>query len=208
MIGGEAGQGLVTLSQILTKAMVRAGYQIVVTQSYQSRIRGGHNTYMLRVGPEKILAPREGIDVLVALNRETVDTHSTEMNPGGIVVLDSALGLSEASYVAVPFKSLTSDKHWNATAIGVLSELLGLDEAIVTSAVSDFFSRHATDSLDENLNSASAGREWVRKNLSVFLGLTKPERNVRRLMMNGNEAIALGALSAGIVPRANKSWWW
>lgn len=198
MIGGEAGQGLVTLSQILTKAIVRAGYQIVVTQSYQSRIRGGHNTYMLRVGPEEILAPREGIDVLLALNRETVDIHSKEMKPGGIVVLDSALGFMEASYVAVPFKSLTSDKHWNATAIGALSELLGLDEAIVTSAASDFFSSHAADSLDENLNSVSAGREWVRKNSSVFSGLTKPETNGRHLMMNGNEAIALGALSAGM----------
>ena len=45
VIGGEAGQGLVTLGQILTKTLVREGYSIVVTQSYQSRIRGGHNTY-------------------------------------------------------------------------------------------------------------------------------------------------------------------
>ena len=45
LIGGEAGQGLVTVGQLLAKSLVRRGYFIVVTQSYQSRIRGGHNTF-------------------------------------------------------------------------------------------------------------------------------------------------------------------
>ena len=198
MIGGEAGQGLVTLSQILTKAIVRTGYHIVVTQSYQSRIRGGHNTYMLRVGAEEIFAPREGIDVLVALNRETVDVHSTELNLNGIVVLDSALGMTEKSHVSVPFRTLTSDRYWNATAVGVISEILCLDETIVTSAAKDFFSRHAAESLDANISSLLAGRKWAGENPAGFPALPKPEKNEPRLMINGNEAIALGALSAGM----------
>jgi 2-oxoglutarate/2-oxoacid ferredoxin oxidoreductase subunit alpha len=48
MIGGEAGQGLVTVGEILAKSLVRAGYYILVTQSYMSRIRGGHNTFAIR----------------------------------------------------------------------------------------------------------------------------------------------------------------
>lgn len=198
MIGGEAGQGLVTLSQILTKAIVRTGYHIVVTQSYQSRIRGGHNTYMLRVATEKIFAPREGIDVLVALNRETVDIHSAELNPNGIVVLDSALGAPQKSQVAVPFRTLTSDRHWNATAVGVISEILSLDEAIVTSAARDFFSKHAAESMDANIKSLIAGRKWVQENPTGFSTSLKPQQDKPRLMINGNEAIALGALSAGM----------
>ena len=50
LIGGEAGQGLVTIGQILTKCLVRTGYHVVVSQDYMSRIRGGHNTYAIRVG--------------------------------------------------------------------------------------------------------------------------------------------------------------
>jgi 2-oxoglutarate ferredoxin oxidoreductase subunit alpha len=49
LIGGEAGQGLVTVGQLLTKSLVRSGYHVVVTQDYQSRIRGGHNTFAVRV---------------------------------------------------------------------------------------------------------------------------------------------------------------
>jgi len=42
LIGGEAGQGLVTVGQLLTQALVRAGWRVCVTQGYQSRVRGGH----------------------------------------------------------------------------------------------------------------------------------------------------------------------
>lgn len=198
MIGGEAGQGLVTLSQILTRAIVRAGYHIIVAQSYHSRIRGGHNTYALRVSSEKIQAPREGIDVLVALNRETVDLHSKELQSDGVVILDVALGLDDASHVPVPFKALASDKYWNVVALGVVSEILGLEENIVTTAANDFFSLHASGSADDSLKSLSAGLDWVRRNASGLGKLAKPERRNSRMMINGNEAIALGALSAGM----------
>ena len=75
LVGGEAGQGLATVGAILTKALVRAGYRVVVTQSYQSRIRGGHNTFAVRASAGEVVAPREAVDVLVALNEETVELH-------------------------------------------------------------------------------------------------------------------------------------
>ena len=49
LIGGEAGQGLVTIGQLLSKALVRAGYEVFVSQSYHSRIRGGHNNFAIRL---------------------------------------------------------------------------------------------------------------------------------------------------------------
>ena len=60
------------MGMVLAKSLVRAGFHIVVTQSYMSRVRGGHNTYTIRVSPDPIAAPREGVDLLVALNQETL----------------------------------------------------------------------------------------------------------------------------------------
>ena len=68
VIGGEAGQGLVTVGGLLSRILVGEGYRIVVTQGYQSRIRGGHNTFEVRVSPDDIEAPAEEIDVLVNPN--------------------------------------------------------------------------------------------------------------------------------------------
>lgn len=198
LIGGEAGQGLVTLSQILTRAIVRAGYHIIVTQSYQSRIRGGHNSYTLRLCPDEIMAPREGLDIVVALNKETVELHSPELKPHGIVVLDEALDIKNADHITVPFNSLTSDKFWNASAVGVVSGILGLDESVVVRTASDFFAKHAPDSTEENIKSLVAGRNWMKGRATGFQELKQPEPGNGRLMINGNEAIALGALSAGM----------
>ena len=92
LIGGEAGQGLVTLGQLLAKSLVHAGYSILVTQSYQSRIRGGHNTFAIRVSTEAVVAPRESVDLLIAMNAETVALHQAEVADGGLIVADEAHG--------------------------------------------------------------------------------------------------------------------
>jgi pyruvate/2-oxoacid:ferredoxin oxidoreductase alpha subunit len=80
LIGGEAGQGLVTVGQLLAKSLVRSGYFIVVTQSYQSRIRGGHNTFAIRVGVDEVIAPKEPVDLLVALDGDTVTLHRKDLS--------------------------------------------------------------------------------------------------------------------------------
>jgi len=98
LIGGEAGQGLVTVGQVLAKSLVRGGYSIVVTQSYQSRIRGGHNTFAIRVGVDEVDAPQEPVDLLVAFDRHKVTLHRGDLTPDGLVVLDGTLGI-----VVIPF---------------------------------------------------------------------------------------------------------
>src|SRR5512139_2564858 len=95
LIGGEAGQGLVTVGEILAKSLVRSGYSIVVTQSYQSRIRGGHNTFSIRLGIEEILAPQESIDFLVALNAETISLHKEDLLPQGLIIADETFACGD-----------------------------------------------------------------------------------------------------------------
>ena len=68
LIGGEAGQGLQTVGPIFAKSLMRSGFSVHVKQTYESRVRGGHNTFAIRLGAEKVLAPQEGIDILISLN--------------------------------------------------------------------------------------------------------------------------------------------
>jgi len=96
VIGGEAGQGLVTVGRLLSLLLVKCGYEIVVTQSYQSRIRGGHNTFAIRVSTEPIESPTERVDILVALNMETIDIHSVDITAPGMI--PSSACLSESSH--------------------------------------------------------------------------------------------------------------
>jgi len=49
MVGGEAGQGVQSVGMILAKTMARGGLHIFADQDYESRVRGGHNFFRIRV---------------------------------------------------------------------------------------------------------------------------------------------------------------
>jgi len=198
LIGGEAGQGLVTVGQILAKALVRSGYSIVVTQSYQSRIRGGHNTLAIRVGVDEVIAPCESVDLLVALDRDTVTLHSKDLLPDGLVVLDSASEIDGDSLLKVPFKELAQERFSNIAALGVVSSLLGLDQGLMAGTLDDFFGKKDARLAAENDRALAAGVGWTTTHGTSSHKLSAVSDHPKRLMMNGNEAIALGAVSAGL----------
>lgn len=198
LIGGEAGQGLVTLGQLLAKSLVRSGYAIAVTQCYQSRIRGGHNTFAVRVGIDDVIAPRESVDILVALNRDTVNLHGQDLSSDGLMIIDSALDSPSDGFLEVPFKDLAQERFSNIVALGVVGSLLGLDENVIAGTLDSFFSKKDANLAEENRQVLSTAFGWGNAHTTsghTLPGIAKPRE---RLMMNGNDAIALGAVSAGL----------
>ena len=199
MIGGEAGQGLVTIAMILTKSLVRSGYYIVVSQSYQSRIRGGHNTFAIRISTREIVASPAEVDFLISLNEETVELHQKEMAPEGLVLLDERFGSSNYQHLKVPFKQFSEDRTVNVAYLGVLANLLGLDETIVFQSLEDYFGAKKPEVTEKNRKIFTQAFEWAEnQHLPEKVKLAPVADRQERLMLNGNEAIALGAISAGL----------
>jgi 2-oxoglutarate ferredoxin oxidoreductase subunit alpha len=198
LIGGEAGQGLVTVGQILAKGLVRSGYSICVTQDYQSRIRGGHNTFAIRVGTDEVMAPQEAIDLLIALNTKTVGLHRDQLSTHGLIVIDEALDIKDTITLKVPFSQLASDQYTNIAALGVVSALLGLDKGAVAQTVADFFGKAHQEAAEENRRALEESYRWAAGGTVPFEKLPPVADPPQRMMMNGNEAIALGAVTAGV----------
>jgi len=201
LIGGEAGQGLVTVGDFLAKALVRAGYEIVVTQDYMSRIRGGHNTYGVRVGPEAVHAPREGVDILVALDAATYALHRESLTERAVVLVDEVLGQSAAGprTLLVPFATLCPKPIFeNVAALGVLCSLLCLDGAFIETIIQDTFARKGEEVVAANLTVFAEAMAWTAAQNVTFTCIAPATRTDRRIMLNGNEAIALGAMAAGV----------
>jgi 2-oxoglutarate ferredoxin oxidoreductase subunit alpha len=198
LIGGEAGQGLVTVGQLLTKSLVRSGYHVVVTQDYQSRIRGGHNTFAVRVSADPISAPQESVHLLVALNAETVALHREQIAAEGLTITDEAFDISQERCLKVPFKELSGKKFVNVAALGVVSSLLGLKENLVARTVESLFGKKDEEIAKENRETVRKAFEWCDCQQTGVEKLPAVAETPNRLMMNGNQAIALGALSAGV----------
>jgi 2-oxoglutarate ferredoxin oxidoreductase subunit alpha len=198
LIGGKAGQGLVTVGQILAKGLVRSGYSICVTQNYQSRIRGGHNTFAIRVAVDEVKAPKEAVDLLVALTAETVELHRDQVSEGGLIVIDEALDIQGNGTLTVPFSQMATDQYTNIAALGVCAALLGLDEKIVAQTVADFFGKVHPDFIEENRRVLGESYRWAVEQNVAFEKLPVINDPPQHIMMNGNEAIALGAVAAGL----------
>ena len=78
LIGGEAGYGIMTVGAIMGKIFTRLGLSVFDYTEYPSLIRGGHNAYYVRASDEEIFCQKQPVDILVALNRDTIDKHKHE----------------------------------------------------------------------------------------------------------------------------------
>jgi 2-oxoglutarate ferredoxin oxidoreductase subunit alpha len=200
LVGGEAGQGLATIGESMARAMTRAGYEVAVCQDYMSRIRGGHNTFAIRTGPDPVLAPAEDIDILVALNQETVDLHLSRLTGRGVLVAGDGLAIPAGTpCLRVPFRTLAPKPLYdNVAALGVLGSAVCGDVAILERLVSEAFAKKGAEVLEANLTVLRAAYAWVKEQDFSFACMPPaPAENAGRLMLHGNEAIALGALAAG-----------
>jgi 2-oxoglutarate/2-oxoacid ferredoxin oxidoreductase subunit alpha len=198
VIGGEAGQGLATIGLLFAKAIVRTGYDIVVTQDYMSRVRGGHNTFAVRMGSEPVHAPKEEIDILVALNEETVGLHKDQLSPRGLVIVDREVNTEGLRAYRVPFDELAPKPiFYNTVAFGVLASTICGDVAMLEQLLRETFQRKGEKVVQENLEVLRRAYEWQKGQEEILECPPPPERSGGRLTLDGNEAIALGALAAG-----------
>src|SRR4030042_297233 len=204
MIGGEAGQGVQSVGSILAKALARGGYHVFADQGYESRVRGGHNFFRVRTSDTEINALSESVDILVALNKESIDLHHKELNDNGAIIYDGDrikdAGQHEGLF-AVPLERLAQDSAKNklmsnTVALGAALGLTNYDKNIIDGVIEQQFG--SGDTGKANVAAANAGYEYARANFKRnFTHNLVPIGDSKRMLLSGNDAIALGALAAG-----------
>lgn len=196
-ISGEAGQGLLTIGDLLVKSLVRSGYRIVVSQDYESRVRGGLNAYTVRVGTGEILSPREKIDLLVAMNQGAVETYGDQLSERGLILAGQSFDLSGSQVLSVPYKDLAENRYVNVAALGVTCAVLGLTEDLIREALEKAFGKKHPEAVEANRQALSKAYGWCEGKTPSDLKLPQVTDAPRKLILNGNQAIALGAMAGG-----------
>jgi 2-oxoglutarate/2-oxoacid ferredoxin oxidoreductase subunit alpha len=206
MVGGEAGQGIQTIGFVLGKSFTRGGLHVFADQDYESRVRGGHNFFRIRVSDKELACQTEKVDILVALNKQTLDLHRSKLNQNGLVIADyKALNIEKTDkiFIDAPLEELAVQSSGskimsNSVAVGCVAGILKFDFEIVAGVLREQFSKNNLSIQEENIKAAKAGFEFaVGRIPSGFNVKWEFLTNSGRLFINGNEAIALGALAAG-----------
>jgi 2-oxoglutarate/2-oxoacid ferredoxin oxidoreductase subunit alpha len=210
-IGGEAGQGIQTIGDTLAKVFSRSGYHVFTHQDYESRIRGGHNFFQIRVSDHPIMASRAKIDVIVALDAESIPLHGKELSPNGVIIYDqSVTGAAPQSqhgvesYLDIPLLELAT-RHGtkimvNTVATGAVMGIFRLDLQLFEKILETIFQKKGRDVIDANINAALSGYNYVIEHCKTCSFSLEPEISGAKrtvMLISGIEAIGLGALSAG-----------
>ncbi len=212
---GSGGDGVVTMGDMIAQAAAREGLNVIKVEAYGPQIRGGESSTTVRLAADEIFAQADRVDVLVIFNWADFARFK-----GEIVAAPDAVILSEARdetevdlaelgagpdaiWIKVPFIQLAKEAAGttlakNIVTLGLLSELFGLPQEGIRSAVKAKFARKKAEVLEANLKGFEAGIEHART-IGTALAHRKLsyEPGQPRLLMSGNEAAAVGAIHAG-----------
>lgn len=210
LIGGEAGYGIMTTGVMMSKLFTRLGLSVFDYVEYPSLIRGGHNAYYVRASDEEIFSQKRPVDLLVALNRETIDKHRNELSSTAAVVFDpNVTKVEEKEFssgilpVPVPLLEITkqvgADRLMiNTVAVGASLALLHNDFSVLEAILQQIFGRKGETVITVNMNTSRAGFDYVVKNFSGKFPIQVQNKPQENLFIGGAEAVALGAIRAGV----------
>ena len=194
-IGSEAGHGIAIAGTIFSKTCARGGLNVLALTEYESLIRGGHNAMTIRVDEKPVLSASTKIDILVALNLQTLQLYENHVNPGGIIIYDIKIKIDkprkDVTYEAIECE----DKLFrNTMALGATFGVLKYDFDLLESVIKDSF--HDPEIIKKNISSAKKGYERANKIQTKYE--LKPVKNAKLTLLDGNQAISLGAIKAGL----------
>ncbi|KKS30082.1 MAG: Pyruvate flavodoxin/ferredoxin oxidoreductase domain protein [candidate division WWE3 bacterium GW2011_GWD2_42_11] len=208
-IGAEAGQGVKSAGLMLAKLAIRSGYHIYNHIEYPSLIKGGHNVLQVNISKEEVTAPRKVNDILIALNQDTINKHVTEFAGEAGLIYDSEAKIdtskvpSTVALIGVPLSKIAkeagnSDLLINTVALGAVTAVLGGNLIILNGLISEEFGSKGDEVVKVNVTAAENGFKFVTENYKQHLKLESLSNFVPYMAIDGNESVALGAISAGL----------
>lgn len=196
IVAGEAGHGVKNSGGVISKAMNELGRHVFEMDDYQSLIRGGHNFSVVSSSVDPLYSHYTSADILVCLDKRSVDIHLDELKEGGSLVynedavqLDRATGLPMDSWI----KDLKGIPVMAGTiGVAAASLLCGVDFPFLENVFKSSYPR----GLETNIELARLVYERMKDDAGKFRIETAKRRPGSLLF--GNEAVALGAAAAGL----------
>ncbi len=197
-IGGEAGQGIQTVGDLLTLVCHQSGFYVMAINDFESRIRGGHSFTQIRISSQPIFAPHHIVDLLIALDPKTYDLHKNELAPNGRVIMDSKDISRDEKVINLPITDLSIKAGGkilsNSVAAGAGLGLMKAPFEQLGDILKARFQNKDENIVRMNISAAKLGYDSV-KDFSIQTPLTWGRRKPKGALIDGSKAFALGALA-------------
>lgn len=207
------GTGSASANALFTKAVFRMGVPVTPKNIFPSNIQGLPTWYEVRVSEKGYLGRREGVDLMVAVNPQSMKKDYADVKPGGYFVYDNSKPLppaydrTDVTHLGIPMTELCNANYTDARQrqlfknivyIGALSALFDIPFDVLEVMIGEQFKKKEK-LIEPNIKALNLGVDYVRQNFECPFDLRVERRDVLgdKILYGGNSACALGALYAG-----------
>jgi 2-oxoglutarate ferredoxin oxidoreductase subunit gamma len=203
-IGGSGGQGVVLAAQILGKAAVLDGKNVLQTQAYGAEARGSLAKSEVIISDGKIGFPAvRKCDILVAMNQESLNAFLKDLKETWILIVDStnvtAVPETKAKVYKIPTtetarKTFGEAMYANMVMLGAFAGITNLvSKQVMENAIKESVSKKTVET---NINA-------FRKGLELFLFLVN--FNLNRSFLSRSTAQSLTYVFQKVMDLTKKS---
>src|SRR3954449_7730186 len=207
------GSGSASANELFGRAILRMGIPVSPRNIFPSNIQGLPTWYEVRVSEAGHLGARGGVDLMVAMNPQTFEKDVASIEKGGYLFYDNTKPLPAArlrddiTMIGVPLTAICNREYIdprqrqlfkNIIYVGALTAILDMDVGVVEKLIAEQF--RAKDTLIEpNVHALHLGRDYALMNLECPIGIRMKKANAigDRILIEGNSAVALGAVYGG-----------
>ena len=205
------GSGSQSANLVLLKSIFRMGIPVSGKNLFPSNIAGLPTWYTIRASKDGYVARKKEIDLLIAMNAETMKEDILSLPAGAAAIYEESADLKQyrddVACYPVPFDKLTAavcpeaklrKLVKNMIYVGVAAQLLKMDMAAVEAALRKQFAKKVK-AADLNWAAVQAGYDHASSTFTKhdpFL-LEAMDQTKGKIIIDGNAAAALGCIFAG-----------
>lgn len=207
------GTGSASANYLFAKTIFRMGIPVTPKNIFPSNIQGLPTWYEVRVSEKGYLGRREGIDLMISVNPQSMAKDVQSVKPGGYFIYDSTKKLnpdyerSDIHYLGIPMMEMATKAFEdprkrqllkNIIYVGALVRLLDMDQQTIRELISEQFEGKKA-LIEANFQALTLGMEFVEKNYDFPLSFRLEKRNLleNKILVDGNTACGLGAVYGG-----------
>ena len=206
------GTGSASANYLFAKAIFRMGIPVTPKNIFPSNIQGLPTWYEVRVSEKGYLGRREGVDLMVCVNPQSMMKDIQSVKAGGYFIYDSTKKLhadfdrADIHFIGIPFMEMCIREFIdprqrqlfkNIIYVGALSALLNIEFSVLEVLLAEQFTGKEK-LIAPNIKALKLGIDYVHEHYGPLpLQLERRDLIGDKILMDGNSACGLGAVYGG-----------
>jgi 2-oxoglutarate/2-oxoacid ferredoxin oxidoreductase subunit alpha len=207
------GTGSASANNMFAMSIFRMGIPVTAKNIFPSNIQGLPTWYEVRVSEKGYLGRREGVDIMLCVNPQSMKQDIASVKSGGYFLYDNTKNLhkdfirEDINYIGIPMIGICMRLYQdprqrqlfkNMIYVGALAALLDIELEVVKGIIADEFKKKPK-LIEPNVQAMMEGVKYVQENYAYPLGLRVERRDLvgDSIVIDGNTACGIGAVYAG-----------